>query len=87
MRDTTEQMLQKQRDIVSKMTEQKRCRLGMQMIQDVKTLAENSLRLEHPDSSLAQRKVLLLQRYYGHEMSPQDLEACSQRLLTYWEGR
>ena len=70
-----------------RMSEEKRILLGMQMIEDVKTVAESSLRFENPTATLAERKVLLLKRYYGHELLPQDLEACARQLHRYWQGR
>lgn len=87
MLDTPEEMLQMQRQIILKMSPEKRFQLGIQMINDIKKLAENSLKLEHPKATQAELKRLLFRRYYGQDLPIKDLEACSSQLLTYWQKK
>ncbi len=86
MRDTPDEVLAIQRQIIHKMSAQQRVALGMRQIEDIRRLAENSLKLAHPEATPAELKVLLFQRYYAHDLPPADLQKCADQLLQYWQN-
>jgi hypothetical protein len=87
MSDTPPEIQDLQRQLFLRMSPKERFAHGMQQIEDVRRIAENSLRQAHPEASTAEIKVLLLQRYYGHELSPEVLAACSEQMYRYWQQR
>lgn len=60
---------------------------GIQMIEDVRKIVENSLRIENPEATEAELKVLLFQRYYAHELPEAFVAECSQRMLDFWQKK
>jgi len=87
MSDTPPDIQALQRELFLRMSPQQRFAQGLQQIEDVRRIAENSLKQAHPKASTAELKVLLLQRYYGHELPPEILAACAKKLYRYWQNR
>jgi len=87
MHDTPDEVLAIQRQIMHKMSAKERVALGMRQIDDIRQLAENSLKLAHPEATLAELKVLLFRRYYAHDLGPEDLQKCAEQLLQYWQSQ
>ena len=87
MSDTLPEIQALQRQLFLRMSPQQRFDHGMQQIKDVRRIAENSLRQAHPEASTPELKVLLLERYYGHELSPETLAACAEQMYHYWQQR
>ena len=60
--------------------------MDIEMIQAGQRILENSLREQYPQASETELKVLKFYRYYGQDLEPTELEACSQGLRQFWHG-
>jgi len=85
MSDTSESIMDMQRQIMLNKSPQERFQQGLEMIASVRLIAENSLKEHCPEATKAELKVLLLQRYYTPDMSPDDMKHCSEAMLHYWK--
>jgi hypothetical protein len=85
MRDTSDEALKMQREIISKMPAERRFQMGIEMIQAGQRILENSLREQYPQASETELKVLRLYRYYGQDLTPSELEHCAQGLRHFWQ--
>ena len=87
MSDTPDSILNIQRQIILNMSPQKRFKQGLDMIDSVRMITENSLKALYPEATQAELKVHLFERYYSPDLSPEDLELCSKALLAFWKNK
>ena len=72
--DTTDHAYRKQLEIIMAMTPAQRFMQGIEMIDAVRMLVENSIKAEHPDISEVELKVAVFLRYYQNDYSPEECE-------------
>jgi hypothetical protein len=64
MNDTSEHMRKKQAEIMLAMTPYERFMQGIEMIEYVRTIAENSIRRQNPGISPLDLKIEMFRKYY-----------------------
>lgn len=67
--DTTEEMLELQRQIIHAKTGAERAQMGLQMIEETRLMVRNGIRLANPGISEREVTAKFFERYYGHEFS------------------
>jgi hypothetical protein len=73
MNDTTKAARDQQIAIFNAKTAQERAMLGVEMIDTVRQVVENSIRLKQPDITPNEMKIAVIRRYYGSEFSEEKL--------------
>ena len=73
MTDTSEDARQKQREIILSKTVQERLVMGLQMMEDVRQIVLNSIRIKNPGISEVDLKIEFVKRYYKNDFSPERL--------------
>jgi hypothetical protein len=74
MIDSTDEMLQKQREVIYQKTPEERFLIGLDLIDFCRTIAENSIRQSVPGISDVDLKIALLKRYYRNTFSKKEME-------------
>lgn len=74
MKDTTPEMQKKQAAITALMTPQERFMQGVEMIDYVRMVVENSIKAQNPTISEIELKIQVFIRYYKKDFTPQKLE-------------
>lgn len=72
--DTSPEAYKKQMEIIMAMTPQARFMQGIEMINTVHTLVENSIKAQQPNISPTELKVAVFLRYYKNDYTPEQLE-------------
>ncbi|GAH99844.1 unnamed protein product [marine sediment metagenome] len=73
MNDTTIEMRKKQLEIIFSKTPKERFMLGVEIINSVRTIVENSIKLENPGISKIDLKIAVFKRYYSKDFSENEL--------------
>ncbi len=73
MNDTTIEMRKKQLEIIFSKSPKERFMLGVEIINSVKTIVENSIKLENPGISEIELKIAVFKRYYSKDFSKKEL--------------
>jgi hypothetical protein len=73
MNDTTQAAREQQIAIFNAKSAHERAMLGIEMIDTVRHVVENSIRLKQPDISQKQMTIAIIKRYYGNEFSAEKL--------------
>jgi hypothetical protein len=74
MKDTNPEMRKIQSAITFAMTPQERFMQGIEMIDYVRMVVENSIKAQNPTISETELKVQVFRRYYQKDFSPEKLE-------------
>jgi hypothetical protein len=74
MKDTSPEMRKIQSAITFAMTPQERFMQGVEMIDYVRMVVENSIKAQNPTISETELKVQVFRRYYQKDFSPEKLE-------------
>ena len=83
MTDTPDFIYQKQFDIIFSKTPKERFLMGFEMIESVKRIVENSIRIEIPTISDLDLRVAVFKRYYQNDFSTVQLEKIAAALFAY----
>ena len=84
MLDTTEEILQKQREIYFKKTASERSMLGAELINFGRTIVESSIRQDNPEISPLDLKIAVFKRYYGNTFSKEETESIIISMTEYF---
>ena len=84
MNDTSLIAHKKQLEIIMSKTPQERFIMGIDMMNDVRKMVENSIRLQYPDISPIELQVAIFKRYYRKDFSPELLERICQSMRRFW---
>lgn len=74
MQDTSNEIRKKHFEIIFSKTQQERFSMGVQMMEDVRTITLNSIRSQNPGITDVELKIEFIKRYYKNDLSPQHLE-------------
>jgi hypothetical protein len=74
MIDSTDEMLQKQREVIYQKTPEERFLIGLDLINFCRTIVENSIRQSVPGISDVDLKIAVLKRYYSNSFSKKEME-------------
>lgn len=83
MNDTKEAARKEQLAIIFSKTESERFLMGVEMIDYVHTVVENSIRADQPTISEIDLKVAVFKRYYGREFSKEEVSRIEQGMRAY----
>jgi hypothetical protein len=83
MNDTSEEARKKQLEIIFSKTPEERFLMGIEMINYVRMVVENSIRAENPAISPIDLKVAVFKRYYGNEFSQEEIERIEESMRKY----
>ena len=73
MNDTTIEMRKKQLEIIFSKTTKERFMLGVEIIDYVRTIVENSIKIENPGISEIDLKIAVFKRSYSKDFSENEL--------------
>ena len=83
MNDTTEDARKMQLAIIFSKTEEERSLMGIEMIDYVRMIVENSIREENPIISDIDLKIAVVKRYYAAEFSAEEMGRIEQSMRSY----
>jgi hypothetical protein len=83
MNDTTEEARKKQLEIIFSKTPEERFMMGIEMIDYVRMVVENSIRAENPNISPIELKIAVFKRYYAHEFSQEEIARIEESMRKY----
>lgn len=83
MKDTTDEMLNKQREIIFSKTPQERFMMGIEMNEDVRKIVESSIKNKNPDISKLDLKIEVFKRYYTNDFSQKELDLIIESMRQY----
>jgi hypothetical protein len=83
MNDTTPEARQKQLSIIFSKTPEERFLMGVEMIDYVRMVVENSIRAENPNISVIDLKIAVFKRYYGKEFSQEEITKIEESMRNY----
>ena len=84
MNDTSLIAHKKQMEIIMSKTAQERFMMGIEMMNDVRKMVENSIRLQFPHISPVEFHIEVFKRYYRKDFSPEHLERICQSMRLFW---
>jgi hypothetical protein len=83
MDDTTEEARKKQLEIIFSKTPEECFLMGIEMINYVRMVVENSIRAEQPNISPTDLKIAVFKRYYGNEFSKEEIARIEESMRAY----
>ena len=84
MMDTTDEMLQKQREIIFRKSSKERFLIGADTIDFGKTIVESSIKQMHPDILPIDLKVAVFKRYYETTFNRDELDLIINSMIAYF---
>lgn len=87
MLDTTDEMLQKQREIIFSKPASERFMIGVEVISFGRLLLENSIKQKKPDISELDLKIAVLKRYYENVFDIDELNNIIASLVCYYTNK
>lgn len=85
MKDTTDEMLNKQREVIFSKTPQERFMMGIEMNEDVRKIVESSIKNKNPDISRLDLKIEVFKRYYTNDYSQKELDLIIESMRRYYQ--
>ena len=82
MNDTPPEIHQKQRDIIMSKSPKERFEMGIQMMEDARSLVEDGIRMSNPGILALELKIEVFKRYYKNDFLPEELDVIIQSLKT-----
>jgi len=86
MLDTTDEMIQKQREIIFAKTLNERFLIGAETITFGRIMIENSIKQAKPDISELELKIAVFKRYYENSFSKNELEKIINSMIYYYKN-
>ncbi|MBC7920795.1 MAG: hypothetical protein H7Z75_06845 [Ferruginibacter sp.] len=83
MNDTTEDARKKQLEIIFSKTPEERFLMGIEMIDYVRTVVENSIRAENANLSAIDVRIAVFKRYYAKEFSIEEINLITESMRNY----
>lgn len=87
MLDTTDEMIQKQRDIIFAKTSNERFLIGAETIIFGRIMVENSIKQAKPNISELEFKIAVFKRYYENSFSKNELDKIINSMIYYYSFR
>ena len=84
MQDTTQEMLEKQREIFFSKISKERFLIGAETIKFGRIMVESSIKQKQPKISELDLKISVLKRYYGNTFNKDELEKIIDSLKYYY---
>ena len=84
MQDTTDEMLNKQREIIFSKTPAERFMMGIEMCEDVRKIVKSSIKNKNPDISKLDLKIEVFKRYYTNDFSQKELDLIIESMRRYY---
>ena len=73
MNDTTPEARKKQIEVILSKSMQERLLMGLEMMEEMRQITLNSIRLKNPGISETELKVEFVKRYYSKDFTPEKL--------------
>lgn len=83
MLDTTDEIIQKQREIIFSKTASERFIIGVELINFGRIVVESSIKNEMPGISEIDLKIAVFKRYYENYFSKDDLDKIIESMINY----
>ena len=87
MLDTSQEMIQKQREIFFLKTSNERFMIGAETIAFGRTIVESSIKQKHPQISELNLKIAVFKRYYENIFSKVEFEKIVKSMIYYYMHR
>ena len=87
MRDTTQEMLQKQREIIFSKSSNERFMIGIDTINFGHLMVESSIKQKNPQISELDLKIAVLRRYYETSFNRSEFEKIINSLKYFYLNR
>lgn len=84
MLDTTDEIIQKQREIIFSKTASERFIIGNELINFGRIVVESSIRQKNPNISEIDLKVAVFKRYYENYFSKDELDKIIESMIYYY---
>ena len=84
MKDTTDEMLNKQREIIFSKTLAERFMMGIEMCEDVRKIVKSSIKNKNPGISKLDLKIEVFKRYYTNDFSQKELDLIIESMRRYY---
>ncbi len=78
MQDTSLEARQKQFEIIFSKTEQERLMMGLEMMEDMRSMVMRSIFLQNPGISQMDSKIEFVSRYYKNDFTPDQFSGIVQ---------
>lgn len=85
MLDTTDEMIQKQREIIFAKTSNERFLIGAETIAFGRIMVESSIKQAKPDISELELKVAVFKRYYENSFNKNELDKIIKSMIYYYQ--
>jgi hypothetical protein len=83
MTDTPRHIYKMQHDIIVAKPMQERMLMGFAMIDDARTIVENSIKIKNPSITKAELAVAVFKRFYKNDFPPELLEKIALGIYQY----
>ena len=83
MTDTPRHIYKIQQDIIVAKPMRERMLMGFAMIDDARTMVENSIKIKNPSITKAELAVAVFKRFYKNDFSPELLEKIALGIYQY----
>ncbi len=87
MLDTTNAMLQKQREIIFSKSSNERFMIGVDAISFGRTMVENSIKQKNPQITKLDLKIAIMKRYYENIINPIEFNKMIKSLENFYLNR
>ncbi len=84
MLDTTNEMLQKQREIIFSKSSNERFMIGVDAISFGRTMVESSIKQKNPHITKLDLKIAIMKRYYENIMNPIEFNKMIKSLENFY---
>jgi hypothetical protein len=85
MQDTSDEMLQKQREIFNCKSGAERFLIGAETINMGRIIVESSIKQKNPDISPIDLKVSVFRRYYENSFTKEEFDLVVKSMVAYFE--
>ena len=87
MLDTPSDILDKQREIISRKTLEERFLIGAELIDFGRIVVENSIKQNHPNITQSELNIEVLKRYYATCYSKNEFEKIVLSMINYYKNK
>ncbi|MEX2231963.1 MAG: hypothetical protein WD824_07380 [Cyclobacteriaceae bacterium] len=78
MQDTTPEIRKKQFEIIFSKTEAERLMMGLEMMEDMRSMVIQNINAANPGISDTDSKIEFVKRYYSRDFTPMQLESIAE---------
>lgn len=87
MKDTSDFMLSKQREMFMSRPQEERLTMGCDMIDEVREITFETIKRKYPKLSLVEQKIELFKLYYAKDLPSDFIEGFSENLKIYHKNK